>query len=54
VLLDVYGTNHDPGLWPDPDAFDPSRFVGVEPDRLAFMPHGGATRRPGTAAPANG
>ena len=27
--------------WSDPDAFDPSRFVAVEPDRFAFMPHGG-------------
>jgi fatty-acid peroxygenase len=41
VLLDVYGTNHDPGLWHDPDAFDPSRFIGVEPDRFAFVPQGG-------------
>jgi fatty-acid peroxygenase len=41
VLLDVYGTNHDPELWPDPEAFDPTRFVGVEPDPLAFVPHGG-------------
>ena len=30
-----------PGCGPDPDAFDPSRFVGVEPDRFAFVPHGG-------------
>ena len=41
VLLDVYGTNHDPDLWPNPDAFDPTRFLGVEPDRFAFVPHGG-------------
>jgi len=24
VLLDVYGTNHDPEVWPDPDALDPT------------------------------
>ena len=41
VLLDVYGTDHDPEVWPDPQVFDPTRFLGVEPDRFAFVPHGG-------------
>jgi fatty-acid peroxygenase len=31
VLLDLYGTDHDPGLWPDPDRFDPRRFDAVPP-----------------------
>ncbi|WP_409288415.1 cytochrome P450 [Peribacillus sp. SCS-37] len=26
VLLDVYGTNHDPCLWKEPDWFIPERF----------------------------
>jgi fatty-acid peroxygenase len=40
VMLDVFGTDHDPAAWPDPQRFDPDRFVGREPDRLAFVPHG--------------
>lgn len=28
VLLDVYGTNHHPGTWPDGDLFRPERFEG--------------------------
>lgn len=41
VLLDLYGTNHDSGCWPDPERFDPERFLGEEPDRFAFVPQGG-------------
>jgi fatty-acid peroxygenase len=41
IVLDVYGTCHDPALWPDPQRFDPERFVGREPDPFAFVPHGG-------------
>jgi hypothetical protein len=35
LLLDVHGTNHDPTVWRDPDAFDPTRFLGVQRDRFA-------------------
>lgn len=41
VLLDLYGTNHDSRYWPDPERFDPDRFLGEEPDRFAFVPQGG-------------
>ncbi len=41
VLLDLYGTNHDNRYWPDPDRFDPDRFLGEEPDPFAFVPQGG-------------
>jgi fatty-acid peroxygenase len=40
VMLDIFGTEHDPGTWPEPERFDPERFVGREPDKLAFVPHG--------------
>jgi fatty-acid peroxygenase len=41
VVLDVYGTCHHPALWPDPERFDPERFLGRKPDAFAFVPHGG-------------
>src|SRR3546814_20911466 len=41
VLLDLYGTNHDGRCWPQPERFDPERFLGEEPDRFAFVPQGG-------------
>jgi len=41
VLLDLYGQNHDPDLWPKPYTFDPGRFVGREPDRDELVPQGG-------------
>ncbi|NGN67547.1 cytochrome P450 [Streptomyces sp. A7024] len=41
VLLDLYGQNHDPELWPRPYVFDPERFVGREPGRDELVPQGG-------------
>lgn len=41
VVLDVYGTDHDPAVWPEPQRFDPDRFLGREPDPFAFIPQGG-------------
>jgi fatty-acid peroxygenase len=45
VLLDVYGTLHDPAVWDEPERFDLDRFLGpdgvVEPDPYAFLPQGG-------------
>jgi fatty-acid peroxygenase len=41
VVLDVYGTCHHPALWPDPERFNPERFVDREPDPFAFVPQGG-------------
>jgi fatty-acid peroxygenase len=41
VVLDVFGTNHDDGLWVDPQCFDPRRFIGKEPDPNVLIPQGG-------------
>ncbi|MGH3657788.1 MAG: cytochrome P450 [Micromonosporaceae bacterium] len=40
VLLDVYGINHDARLWPDPDNFDPDRFVGRDIGAYDLIPQG--------------
>lgn len=34
VVLDLYGTDHDPASWQRPNAFDPDRFLGPDADRL--------------------
>ncbi len=41
VLLDLYGTNHDPELWEDPDTFRPDRFREWDGSACNFIPQGG-------------
>jgi short-subunit dehydrogenase len=44
VILDVYGTQHDPQLWSAPESFDPGRFAAQEPDPFLFIPQGGGPK----------
>lgn len=41
VLLDLHGTNHDPRLWPRPDAFYPEQFAEWDQSPYNFIPQGG-------------
>ncbi len=41
VLLDLYGTNHDPVLWQNPDQFNPERFRNWNGSPFDFIPQGG-------------
>ena len=41
VILDLYGTNHDPRLWEGPEEFRPERFAGREVTPFDFVPQGG-------------
>ncbi len=41
VLLDLYGTNHDPQLWSNPEAFYPERFREWDESKFNFIPQGG-------------
>ncbi|MDQ8188429.1 cytochrome P450 [Pelagicoccus sp. SDUM812002] len=41
VVLDLYGTNHDPKDWDRPDAFLPERFPGASMCPFHFIPQGG-------------
>src|SRR5699024_1154959 len=40
-LLDLYGTNHDPRLWDEPQVFDPERFAAGGVNEYNFIPQGG-------------
>lgn len=41
VLLDLYGTNHDPRLWEQPNRFRPERFTGWQGNAYTLIPSGG-------------
>jgi fatty-acid peroxygenase len=41
VLLDLYGTNHDPNLWDNPEEFRPERFRQWNENSFNFIPQGG-------------
>lgn len=41
VLLDLYGTNNDPRLWNNPEAFDSERFRDWEGNPFTLIPQGG-------------
>jgi cytochrome P450 len=45
VLASIYLTHRRPELWPDPDRFDPARFIGRRIDPYHYYPFGGGTRR---------
>ncbi len=42
LLYSAYVMHRLPELWPNPDAFDPTRFLGDAPKPYTYMPfHGG-------------
>jgi len=51
VLLDVYGQHHDAGLWEEPYAFRPDRFLGRQIGDFDLIPQGGGDPRSGHRCP---
>lgn len=45
ILIDAWGLQHDPELYPDPDRFAPERFLDGPADRYAWLPFGGGAHR---------
>jgi cytochrome P450 len=45
VAACIYLAHRDPIVYPEPDAFRPERFLGVQPDPASFLPFGGGMRR---------
>ena len=41
VILDIYGTNHDPHTWNQPARFQPERFEQWDESPYNFLPQGG-------------
>jgi cytochrome P450 len=41
----IYLTHRRPDLWPEPERFDPERFIGRRPSPYEFFPFGGGVRR---------
>lgn len=41
VILDLYGTNHDPATWDNPEQFRPERFNDWDESPNNFIPQGG-------------
>lgn len=41
TLLDLYGTNHHPEDWENPDRFEPDRFKAWDKSPFDFIPQGG-------------
>lgn len=47
LLMSSYATHHDPRLWPNPEAYDPRRFLPPRPSerpRYSYFPFGGGPR----------
>ncbi len=47
VLIPIHRIHHDPRFWPDPEVFDPSRFLAENArgrHRSAYLPFGGGRR----------
>lgn len=54
VLMDLYGTNHDPRLWHEPERFDPCRFERDRIDAFNLISHGGGSAASGHRCPGEG
>lgn len=54
VLLDMYGTNHDPRLWKNPNEFRPKRFKDWKGSLFDFIPQGGGDPAKGHRCPGEG
>jgi cytochrome P450 len=53
IIVSISQIHDNPEVFPDPDRFDPQRYIGNKPPAFAWIPFGGGTRRCVGAAFAN-
>lgn len=53
ILISLLQLHSNPDVYPDPERFDPQRFIDEKPNTFSWVPFGGGTRRCVGAAFAN-
>jgi cytochrome P450 len=53
MIVSIARIHDDPEVFPDPERFDPQRYIGTKPSSFAWIPFGGGARRCVGAAFAN-
>ncbi|HWF27945.1 MAG TPA: cytochrome P450 [Mycobacterium sp.] len=53
MIVSIAQIHDDPGVFPNPERFDPQRYIGTKPSSFAWIPFGGGARRCVGAAFAN-
>jgi cytochrome P450 family 138 len=53
IIIGIGQIHDNPDVFPDPERFDPQRYIGGKPSAFAWVPFGGGTRRCVGAAFAN-
>ena len=53
IIVSIGQIHENPDVFPDPERFDPQRYIGSKPSAFAWIPFGGGTRRCVGAAFAN-
>jgi cytochrome P450 family 138 len=53
IIVGIGQIHDNPDVFPDPERFDPQRYIGGKPSAFAWVPFGGGTRRCVGAAFAN-
>jgi cytochrome P450 len=44
VSVSIYGAHHDPNVYPNPQKFEPERFLNGKYDNDIYLPFGGGSR----------